>query len=232
MGTPLTDGSGSTREGVGSGDAGDLPRVGGTPRTRVRRLPDLAIPDRTALHAVLDAGRVGHLAIIDGDQPYALPVAYARDADRVLVHGSTGSRLFRHLAAGAPACLTVTLLDGLVLARSAFESSMNYRCAMLLGQLTTLDGDEKLAGLERLSEHLLPGRWAVVRPPSARELAATLVLALPLDECSLKVSAGPPNDPEDDLGCPVWAGVVPIVESLGTPQPDPRLRHDLPPPEW
>ncbi|MCI4064375.1 pyridoxamine 5'-phosphate oxidase family protein [Micromonospora sp. R77] len=184
------------------------------------------------MHAVLDAGRVGHLAIADGTQPYALPVAYARDGDRVLLHGSTGSRLFRHLAAGAPACLTVTLLDGLVLARSAFESSMNYRCAMVLGTLVALGGDEKPAALERLSEHLLPGRWAVIRPPSAKELAATLVLALPLAECSVKISAGPPDDPDDDLDRPVWAGVVPVVETYGPPQPDPRLRHDLPPPEW
>ncbi|MGC5018409.1 pyridoxamine 5'-phosphate oxidase family protein [Micromonospora sp. DT47] len=231
MGAALSGGPGSG--GAGSRDTGDRPRaVGGTDRTRIRRLPDLAVPDRATLYAVLDAGRVGHLAIAHGGQPYALPVAYARDGDRVLVHGSTGSRLFRHLAAGGPACLTVTLLDGLVLARSAFASSMNYRCAMVLGELTALDGDAKLAALERLSEHLLPGRWAVIRPPSAKELAATLVLALPLDECSVKVSAGPPDDPEDDLDQPVWAGVVPVVESLGTPQPDPRLRHDLPPPEW
>jgi len=250
METHLTGGSPSTPGGAGSRTTGNRPRpvvpasgdtanrtvrtgaVGGTPRTRVRRLPDLAVPDRAALHAVLDAGRVAHLAIADGCQPYALPVAYARDGDRVLVHGSTGSRLFRHLAGRAPACLTVTLLDGLVLARSAFESSMNYRCAMVLGELTVLDGDEKLAALERLSEHLLPGRWAVIRPPSPKELAATLVLALPLDECSVKISDGPPDDPEDDLYRPVWAGVVPVVESLGTPRPDPRLRVDLPPPEW
>ncbi|SCG41327.1 pyridoxamine 5'-phosphate oxidase family protein [Micromonospora inositola] len=235
MGAPLTGGPGS--DGAGFRDTGDRPRVvraavGGTDRTRVRRLPDLAVPDRETLSAVLDAGRVGHLAIVDGDQPYALPVAYARDGDRVLVHGSTGSRLFRHLAAGAPACLTVTLLDGLVLARSAFESSMNYRCVMALGRLVALGGEEKLAALERLAEHLLPGRWAMIRPPSAKELAATLVLALPLDECSVKVSAGPPDDPDDDLDRPVWAGVVPVVEAYGTPQPDPRLRHDLPPPEW
>ncbi|MGK5442932.1 pyridoxamine 5'-phosphate oxidase family protein [Micromonospora sp. URMC 105] len=206
--------------------------VGGTDRTRVRRLPELAVRDRATLHAVLDAGRVGHLAIADGRQPYALPVAYVRDGDRVLLHGSTGSRLFRHLAAGAPACLTVTLLDGLVLARSAFASSMNYRGAMVLGELAVLHGDDKLAALERLTEHLLPGRWATIRPPSAKELAATLVLALPLDECSVKISAGPPDDDADDLDRPVWAGVVPVVETLGTPQPDPRLRVDLPPPEW
>ncbi|MEH1054642.1 pyridoxamine 5'-phosphate oxidase family protein [Micromonospora sp. CPCC 206171] len=225
--TARTQAAAQAGGGTGSGAA-----AGGTDRTRVRRLPELAVHDRATLHAVLDAGRVGHLAIADGCQPYALPVAYARDGERVLLHGSTGSRLFRHLAAGAPACLTVTLLDGLVLARSAFASSMNYRCAMVLGELSVVDGDDRLAALERISEHLLPGRWAAIRPPSAKELAATLVLALPLDECSVKISAGPPDDPDDDLDRPVWAGVVPVVETLGTPQPDPRLRHDLPPPEW
>ncbi|MEH0933859.1 pyridoxamine 5'-phosphate oxidase family protein [Micromonospora psammae] len=231
MGAPVTGGASS--DGAGSRDGEHRPRaVGGTDRTRVRRLPELAVADRAVLHAVLDAGRVGHLAIADAGQPYALPVSYARDGDRVLVHGSTGSRLFRHLLAGTPACLTVTLLDGLVLARSAFASSMNYRCAMVLGALTALDGGEKLAALERLTAHLLPGRWAEIRPPSAKELAATLVLALPLDECSVKVSAGPPDDPDDDLDQPVWAGVVPVFETLGAPQPDPRLRHDLPAPQW
>ena len=170
-------------------------------------------------------------------QPYALPVGYARDGDRVLVHGSTGSRLFRHLAAGAPACLTVTLLDGLALARSAFESSMNYRCAMVLGRAAPLHGAAKLAGLRRLTEHLLPGRWAQLRPPAPKELAATLVLALPLAEWSVKVSAGPSDDPDDDLDQPVWAGVVPVREVHGIPQPAPDLRHDLPAPaltgpEW
>ncbi|SCF42557.1 hypothetical protein GA0074696_5686 [Micromonospora purpureochromogenes] len=247
MEPPLS--GGPARDGAGSRDTGSRPRtvvaapadtgtpassaaVGGTDRTRVRRLPELAVHDRAVLHAVLDAGRFGHLAIADGHQPYALPVAYARDGERVLLHGSTGSRLFRHLAAGAPACLTVTLLDGLVLARSAFASSMNYRCAIVLGELSVVDGDDRLAALARISEHLLPGRWAAIRPPSAKELAATLVLALPLDECSVKVSAGPPDDPADDLDRPVWAGVVPVQETLGTPQPDRRLRHDLTPPEW
>jgi nitroimidazol reductase NimA-like FMN-containing flavoprotein (pyridoxamine 5'-phosphate oxidase superfamily) len=202
-------------------------------RTRVRRLPDKAVTDRAGLDAVLDAGRIGHLAIAADGQPYALPVAYARDGDRVLVHGSTGSRLFRTLAAGAPACLTVTLVDGLVLARSAFESSMHYRSAMVLGRLSRLDDEDQLAALEVLTEHLLPGRWAQLRPPKPRELAATMVLAMPLDEWSVKVSDAPPDDPDDDLDAPVWAGVVPIVESYGPPVPAPDLRRrDLPPPAW
>ncbi len=204
------------------------PSPGATARTRVRRLPDKAVTDRSVLHAVLDAGRVGHLAVVDDDgQPYVVPVAYARDDERVLVHGSTGSRLFRALAHGAPTCLTVTLLDGLVLARSAFESSMHYRSVMVLGRCAVLRGPEKADALRLLTEHLLPGRWAEVRPPSRKELAATTVLALPLDECSVKVSAGPPDDPPEDVALPVWAGSVPIRETFGTPVPAPDLAAGL-----
>lgn len=203
------------------------------PRTRVRRLPEKSVTDRSALHAVLDAGLVGHLAVVDPDgQPFVLPVAYARDGERVLVHGSTGSRLFRALAEGAPTCLTVTLLDGLVLARSAFESSMHYRCAMVLGRCRTLRGAAKLDALERISEHLQPGRWAQVRGPSPKELAATTVLALGLDEASVKVGHGPPDDAAEDRDRPVWAGVVPIRERFDTPMAAPDLAPDLTLPDY
>ena len=156
---------------------------GPSDRTTVRRLPEKQVRDRAGLDAVLDAGRVAHVAVHDPDgQPYVVPVAYARDGDVVLFHGSTGSRLFRSLADGAPTCLTVTLLDGLLAARSVFESSMHYRCAMVLGTAAVLEGDAKLAALERVTEHLLPGRWADARQPNSMELAATLVLSLPLSE--------------------------------------------------
>ncbi len=197
--------------------AEEPPQPGVSARTRLRRLPEKAVSDRAVLHAILDAGRVAHVGI---EGPFVLPVGYARDGDRVLVHGSTGSRLMRALAAGTPACLTVTLLDGLVLARSAFESSMNYRCAMAFGTFSTLEGDEKLAGLRTLTDHLLPDRWSLLRPPLPKELAATLVLAMPLTEWSVKVSDGPPDDPPEDRDWPVWAGVIPIVETLGDPVPD------------
>jgi nitroimidazol reductase NimA-like FMN-containing flavoprotein (pyridoxamine 5'-phosphate oxidase superfamily) len=204
-----------------------------TERTRVRRLADKQAGDRAALDAVLDAGRVAHVAVLDAHgQPYVLPVAYARDGDAVLVHGSTGSRLFRALADGVPTCLTVTLLDGLVLARSVFESSMHYRSAMVLGSATALEGDAKLRGLERVSEHLLPGRWAEARGPNRQELAATLVLSLPLTEWSVKVSDAPPEDTEADLDLPVWAGVVPLTEVVGDPVPAPDLRGDPPVPGY
>lgn len=178
------------------------PDPGTTDRTRIRRLPEKSVADRDRLHAVLDAGLVAHIAVADPgtatrpSSPIAIPVAYARNGDSVLFHGSTGSRLFRLCAAGVPVCLTVTRLDGLVLARSAFESSMNYRSALVLGHCSVLHGSLKLAALERISEHLMPGRWKEVRQPSAQELRATAVLELPLDECSVKVSDGMPDDPD------------------------------------
>ncbi len=201
-------------------------------RTTVRRLPDKAVTDRVALDAVLDAGRVAQVAVVDAGQPYILPVAYARDGDTVLFHGSTASRLFRTLAGGAPTCLTVTLLDGLVLARSLFESSMNYRSAMVLGVAEMLHGAPKLAALEVITEHLMPGRWADARRPSRKETAATLVLSLPLQEWSVKVSEGPPDDAPQDVGLPIWAGVIPVRETLGTPTPAPDLVAGLEVPSY
>jgi nitroimidazol reductase NimA-like FMN-containing flavoprotein (pyridoxamine 5'-phosphate oxidase superfamily) len=203
------------------------------PRTQVRRLPGKQRHDRDALDQLLDAALVAHVAVVDDEgQPFVLPVAVARDGDRLLVHGSTASRLFRTLAAGAPTCLTVTAVDGLVLARSQFESSMHYRSAMVLGRCTVLDGDEKAAALRRLTEHLLPGRAVDAREASPKELAATTVLALPLDEWSLKVADGPPDDADEDLDRPVGSGVVPLRRGWGTPVPAPDLRFDLPVPEY
>jgi len=197
-----------------------LPDPGSSPRTRVRRLPEKAVVDRSALHTVLDAGLVGHLALADdAGQPYAVPVAYARRDETVLFHGSTASRLFRLCAAGTPVCFAVTLLDGLVLARSAFESSMNYRSVMALGHCAVLHGRAKRTALEQISEHLMPGRWQEIRHPSEQELRATTVLELGLEECSLKVSAGGPDDGEPDLGLPVWAGAVPLAETWCDPVP-------------
>jgi nitroimidazol reductase NimA-like FMN-containing flavoprotein (pyridoxamine 5'-phosphate oxidase superfamily) len=191
-------------------------------------LPEKQVHERAGLDAVLDAGLVAHVAVPGNDgQPFVIPVAYARDGDVVLFHGSTASRLFRSLAAGVPTCLTVTLLDGLVLARSLFESSMHYRSAMVLGVATVLDGDAKLRGLERVSEHLMPGRWIDARQPNRKELAATLVLALPIEEWSVKVSDGPPEDAPEDLELPVWAGVLPLHETYGEPSAAADLRDGL-----
>jgi uncharacterized protein len=196
------------------------------PRTQVRRLPDKQVHDRDALDRLLDAALVGHVAAVDDGQPFVLPVAVARDGDRVLFHGSTASRLFRALAAGAPTCLTVTIVDGLVLARSQFESSMHYRSAMVLGRCDVLDDAQKAAAMLTLTEHLMPGRTADARAASPKELRATMVLALPLVEWSVKVSDGPPDDAEADLSRPVWAGTVPLQRRWGPPVPAPDLIVD------
>ena len=194
---------------------------GATLRTRIRRIPENAVQERAALHHVLDAGLVAHIAVVDEGQPFVLPVAYARRGDEVVFHGSTGSRLFRALDEGQQTCLTVTLLDGLVVARSAFHSSMHYRSAMVLGVAHRLSGDDELDALRVITEHLLLGRWDECRQPNAKERAGTMTLALSLDECSVKIGDGGPEDEPEDVIDPVfsriWAGVVPIHESFGTP---------------
>lgn len=212
-------------------------RPGSTDRTRVRRLPELAVTDPQVLYDILDAGRVAHVATVDAEaQPYVVPVAYARMGDDVVFHGSTGSRLFRSLAEGQSTCLTVTLLDGLVVARSAFESSMNYRCAMVVGRARRLDGDDELDGLRVITEHLLPGRWQDCRHPSAKERAATMVLALSLAEASVKVRTGDPDDDAADVSDPVygriWAGHVPIGEQHFGPVASADCPAGIEPPDY
>lgn len=196
----------------------------GSPRTKVRRLPEKQSRSAQVRDSILAAGLVAHVAVVDDGQPFVIPVAYAPWRDRLVFHGSTGSRLFRTLAGGAATCLTVTLLDGLVLARSAFESSMHYRGVMVLGQCTVLTGDDKADALKTISDHLLPGRWESIRHPSNKEDAATMVVSLPLDEWSVKIGEGFAEDPVEDLAPDtfggVWGGVVPLVTSFGTPLPD------------
>jgi uncharacterized protein len=203
-----------------------------TDRTRLTRLPRLQSRDRRTLEAVLDAGMVAHVAgCVDG-LPVVLPVAYARDGDRLLLHGSTGGGLLRQAAAAAPLAVAVTLLDGLVYARSLYDSSMNYRSVVAFGRATPVPDQDKRGALRTLAERLMPGRWDEVRPPTRRELAATLVLALPLDEVSVKVSTGPPGDsdepPPDVAG--TWAGVLPLRLVAGEPVPAPDVPPGLPVP--
>ena len=201
-------------------------------RTRVRRQPDLAAYDPSTIHRILDAGLVAHLGVADAGQPFVLPVGYARVGDDVLIHGSTASRVFRLAAAGNPVCLTVTLLDGMVFARSVFNSSMNYRSVLVLGTATQVDDEGKKEALRLLSDRLTPGHWNSVRQPSAQELKATSVLRLPLSEASAKVSAGPPEDDAEDLATDVWAGVVPIETLWGRPEPAPELAPGRPVPAY
>jgi hypothetical protein len=198
-------------------------------RTAVRRLPGKQIRDRGALDAVLDAALAAHVAVEDGGLPYVVPLGCARDRDELLVHGSTASRAMRALAVGRPTCVTVTLVDGVVVARSQFESSMQYRCAMVFGSFWVLHGRTKARALDVLGHRLLPGVDGQ-RPPSAAELAATAVLALPIETWSVKVSAAFPDDDAADLDRPVWAGVVPLRHVWGEPRPAPGLSPMQSPP--
>lgn len=205
-------------------------------RTRVRRLPDKAVHDRATLDDILDEGLVAHVGVIDDHIPVVLPMGYARRDNHVILHGSSGSRLMRALAEGSPCCVTVTLLDGLVYARSSFESSMNYRSALVLGSARQLTGDDELDALHVLSEHLLPGRWEEARQPSKKERAATVTVALPIDEWSVKVSAGgPDDDPTDRETEPwrsIWAGHVPLAQVLMPAVTDKHVPTGVPVPNY
>jgi uncharacterized protein len=199
----------------------------------VRRLPERGVYDRAAIDAILDEALVCHLGFVHDGQPYVAPTLFARVGDEVFVHGSAASRMLRGLRGGLDACLTVTLLDGIVLARSIFHHSVNYRSVVVLGRATEVEGrDEKLHALEAFSERLLPGRWTVVRPPNALEVKATTILRLPLDEASAKVRTGPPTDEEADYALPVWAGVIPVALTAGDPVPDAGLPPGVEPPGW
>jgi nitroimidazol reductase NimA-like FMN-containing flavoprotein (pyridoxamine 5'-phosphate oxidase superfamily) len=199
-------------------------------RTTVRRMADRGRYDRGEIDAILDEGLVCHIGFAgDGGHPVVIPTTYARDGDSLVVHGSPASRMLRSLKGGVDMCLTVTLIDGMVLARSAFHHSMNYRSVVVFGRAEVItEQDEKRRALEVLVDHLVPGRTASARGPSERELRSTLVLRLPLDEASAKVRTGPPIDDEEDLDLPVWAGVLPLRLTTGAPVPDPHLPAGMP----
>jgi uncharacterized protein len=204
--------------------------TGPSRRATVRRLPDRSRYDRATIDAILDEGLVCQVGFVDDGQPFVMPSVYARLGDSVVLHGSAASRMMRVLAEGAPACLTVTLLDGLVLARSAFHHSVNYRSVVVLGRATeVLDPEAKRRALDAIVEHVVPGRAAEVRPPSERELRATRVVTLPLDEASAKLRGGPPKDDEDDLSLPCWAGELPLRLSALEPVADPLLPPGIQP---
>jgi uncharacterized protein len=193
-----------------------------TERTRLRRLPERAAYDRATVHAILDEGFICHVGFVFDGQPYALPTGYARRGETLYLHGSTGSRL--GLRPGMDVCVTVTLLDGIVMARSAFHHSFQYRSVMALGRTRLVtDPSEKDAALDALVEHFMPGRSADARPGTPRELAATAVLAVPLNDVSAKVRTGDPKDDQEDYALPVWAGILPLALTPGKPVPDSRL---------
>jgi nitroimidazol reductase NimA-like FMN-containing flavoprotein (pyridoxamine 5'-phosphate oxidase superfamily) len=200
-------------------------------RSTVRRLPRLARYDRETVAAILDAGLVAHVGITHDGAPVVIPMAYARVGETVYVHGSTASRLLRALRAGDPVCLTVTIVDGIVLARSAFNMSMNYRAVVVHGRARPVDDPaERLRAFRSIMDHVVPGHWEHVREPNDRELRQTLVVAIGLEEASAKVSAGPPDDEADDLVLPYWAGELPLRTVPGPPRADAHVPTEVGPP--
>ena len=199
-----------------------------TPRSRVRRLPVRGSHERAVIDGILDEGLVAHVAFVHDGSPFVIPMGYARDRDRLLLHGSSASRLMRLLAAGVEAAVSVTLLDALVLARSYFHHSMNYRSVVVLGRTSEVAGEsEKRRALDVLLDRLIPGRHGDARPPNATELRATRVAAMPIVEATAKIRSGPPKDDAPDLALPHWAGLVPVHTSFGPPEAAPDLRPGI-----
>ena len=204
-----------------------------TARTRVVREADRAVYDRETVYRILDEGFLCHAGFVVDGQPFVIPTSYGRKGASLYIHGSAASRMLRQMKDGVPVCIAVTLLEGLVLARSIFNHSMNYRSVVVLGKATLVDDpEEKLAALRILSEHILPGRWADSRQPNERELKATSVLRVPIEEFSAKVRQGPAIDDEEDYSFPTWAGVVPLEMVAGTPIDDARLLPGKEAPEY
>jgi nitroimidazol reductase NimA-like FMN-containing flavoprotein (pyridoxamine 5'-phosphate oxidase superfamily) len=201
-----------------------------TEKTTLKRLPKRAEYDRRAVYEILDEAFICHVGFVIDGQPFVIPTGYARTGDLLYIHGSQASRMLRTLRGGVDVCVTVTLIDGLVLARSAFHHSINYRSVVVFGRARVIDEQaEKMEALRLLTEHIVPGRWDEVRSPNESEMKATMVLALPLEEASAKVRTGPPVDDEEDYALSVWAGVLPLKTTTETPIADPRLAPESKP---
>lgn len=210
-----------------------MDKIPQTPRTTLRRLPERGNYERDVINEILDEGFICHVGFAAEGRPFVIPTGYARVGEKLFIHGSQASRMLRTVGQGIDVCLTVTLIDGLVLARSAFHHSMNYRSVVVFGKARLVDNRfEKLEALRALSDHMIPGRWSDVRKPSERELQLTTVLSLPLTEASAKVRTGPPIDDEEDYDLPIWAGVIPLRLVASTPINDARLPGDAEPPTY
>lgn len=208
-------------------------KISQTPRTTLKRLPKRGSHDRDVINSILDEGFICHVGFCVDGRPFVIPTGYARVDNRLLIHGSQASRMLRRLSEGIDVCVTVTLIDGLVLARSAFHHSMNYRSVVIFGRATAIeDREQKNAALFALSEHMIPGRWNDVREPTESELQQTTVLSLPIDEASAKIRTGPPLDDEEDYSLDVWAGIVPLRMIADEPVADERLQREVEVPEY
>lgn len=207
----------------------ELPR---TPRTTLKRLPKRGSHDREVINQILDEGFICHVGFVIDGQPVVIPTGYARVGNQLIIHGSQASRMLRHVGKGIDVCATVTLIDGLVLARSAFHHSMNYRSVVIFGNASVIDDrEERIAALTALSEHIIRGRWKDVREPNEAELQQTTALTMSIDEASAKIRTGPPLDDEEDYALTIWAGVLPLQLSTREPLPDPRLPENIDVPE-
>jgi hypothetical protein len=210
-----------------------MERFSPTQRTTIRRLPRRGEYDRAAVYRILDEAFVCHVGFVVDGQPFVIPTGYARCGDQLYLHGSAASRMLRALAGGVEVCVTVTLIDGLVLARSAFHHSINYRSVVIFGRAAVVESAaEKQAALKALTEHIVPDRWKDVREPNEQELKGTLVLSLPLTEVSAKVRTGGPIDDEEDYALECWAGVIPVSQTFAAPLADARLAEGLAPPDY
>jgi nitroimidazol reductase NimA-like FMN-containing flavoprotein (pyridoxamine 5'-phosphate oxidase superfamily) len=204
-----------------------------TEKSSVKRMPKRGHYGRETIHQILDEALICHVGFVEGRQPYVIPINFARVGDTIVLHGAKASRLLKHVEAGHPVCVEVTIVDGLVLARSVFHHSVNYRSVVLFGTgRLIVDEREKLAALQAVTEHLIPGRWQEARPPNRKELNATSVVSIRIDEASAKLRAGPPLDDEEDYSLPVWAGVLPLRESSLPPARDALQSDDVPLPDY
>jgi nitroimidazol reductase NimA-like FMN-containing flavoprotein (pyridoxamine 5'-phosphate oxidase superfamily) len=204
-----------------------------TPRNQVKRLAERGQYDKAVIYPIVDEAFICHIGFVMEDQPFVIPTIHARQDDTILFHGAKASRLLKHIQAGNPLCVTVTLLDGLVMARSVFHHSMNYRSAVLYGHGHLVEaGSEKMEALRLVSEAIMPGRWDDARQPTRKEMNATTVVAMPIESASAKIRTGPPGDDEEDYALRVWAGVVPLRQQIGTPLADPVLTDGINMPDY
>jgi nitroimidazol reductase NimA-like FMN-containing flavoprotein (pyridoxamine 5'-phosphate oxidase superfamily) len=204
-----------------------------TARNKVKRMPERGHYDAATIYPIVDAALLCHVGFALGGQPYIIPTLHARQGDTILLHGAKGSRLLRYIQSGGEVCITMTLIDGIVLARSVFHHSINYRSAVLFGKGAVIADDQaRLQALEAFTERLIPGRWQDARIPNALELKQTTIVAVPIESASAKVRTGPPGDEDDDLGLPVWAGILPIRQIAGAPIADPQLNSGIELPDY
>ena len=196
-------------------------------KNKVKRIPKRGFYDKPTIYSILDAAFVCHVGFVVDNQPFVIPTSYGRDGNKIYLHGATTSRMMKALKKGIPVCLTVTHIDGLVLARSVFHHSINYRSVVVFGTAHLVPNEEKLAALKVITNHILAGRWEESRQPIAKELKATTILSVEIDQASAKIRAAPPSDDKLDYDLPIWAGVVPLHKTWGQPEPDPLLKEGI-----